>query len=55
MAFTKHTQSEDHKIVTGKERDVIRKHAGTDSTEKLGELEKDRMLKDLESAQNKAS
>ena len=46
--FTKHTQSEDHKVVTGNEREVIRKHAGADSAQKLGELEKDRMLQEVE-------
>lgn len=50
MAFVKHTQSENHEVVEGKERDAIRKVAGQESVEQLAEAEKERLLREADHA-----
>lgn len=50
MAFTKHTQSDDYKVVNDEERDAIRRVAGNRSVDQLEEAEKDRLRKEMEQA-----
>jgi len=54
MPFEKFTQSEEHEVISDKEREVIRKHAGSDSASNLAKAERERLLRELELAQRSA-
>lgn len=53
MPFTKHTQSEDHEVVSDQEKDVIQDHTRkTGSVSHLNDAERERLLKELEHARS---
>jgi hypothetical protein len=50
MAFSKYTQSEDHEVVADEERDAIRRVAGQRSADELAEVDREKLLIELEEA-----